>query len=148
MAFHPRRTTNGFALVEILSVVAISAVVLSIGLAAIPAWQKQQQLLQRPIEMGKIAAASRAFLRDTLHLPDLNQPGDRTLWANYYKPPHNLASEPNQALPDGFGYQIVRAYAPAGLTTDDAPGEIRVTGASCDQPSDDPQAFCDLIVAF
>jgi prepilin-type N-terminal cleavage/methylation domain-containing protein len=142
------RKLHGFALIEILSAVVVSAILLTVGLAAIPAWQKQQQAAQRPVEMGKIVAASRAFLKDTLRLPDLSQQEDRALWASYYKPPSNLTSEANQALPDGFRYQIVRAYSPSGLTTDDVPGEIKVTGTTCDQPSSDPQAFCDVIVPF
>jgi type II secretory pathway pseudopilin PulG len=142
------RKANGFALVEILSAAAVSAVLLYVGLAAIPAWQKQQQVGQRPVEMGKIIAASRAFLKDTLHLPDLSQSQDLALWPNYYKPPQNLVSQANQPLPDGFSYQIVRPYSPSGLTTDDVPGEIKVTGATCDQPSDDPQVFCDAIIPF
>jgi Tfp pilus assembly protein PilE len=142
------RKANGFALIEILSAAAVSAVLLYVGFAAIPAWQKQQQATQRPVEIGKIVAASRAFLKDTLHLPDLSQPQDLALWVNYYKPPQNLASQANQPLPDGFSYQIVRAYSPSGLTTDDVPGEIKVTGAPCNQPSDDPQAFCSAIISF
>lgn len=142
------RNVLGSTLIEILSAVIVSAILLSVGVVAIPAWQKQQQVAQRPVEMGKIVAASRAFLQDTLHLPDLSQAEDRALWASYYNPPSNLTRETNQALPDGFSYQIVRAYSPSGLTTDDVPGEIKVTGATCDQPSSDPQAFCDAIVPF
>jgi Tfp pilus assembly protein PilE len=148
MSPQPRRKIGGFALIEILSAAAVSAVLLYVGLAAIPAWQKQQHVAQRPVEMGKIIAASRTFLKDTLHLPDLSQSDDLALWPNYYKPPQNLVSQANQPLPDGFSYQIVRAYSPSGLTTDDVPGEIKVTGATCDQPSDDPQAFCDAIIPF
>jgi Tfp pilus assembly protein PilE len=148
MPLQRTRKIDGFVLMEMLSVVAVSAVLLYVGFAAVPAWQKQQKATQRPVEIGKIVAASHAFLKDTLHLPDLRQSQDLALWANYYKPPQSLASQANQPLPDGFSYQIVRAYSPSGLTTDDVPGEIKVTGATCDQPSNDPQAFCDAIIPF
>ncbi len=98
--------------------------------------------------MGRILAASRAFLKDHRHLPQLSTTQDAALWTGYYRPASNLVTAAGQLLPAGWQYVVIRPYLPSGVTTGAFPGQIRVIGSGCDQYDGNPQAACDYAVPF
>ncbi|MBW4700266.1 MAG: hypothetical protein KME03_20645 [Aphanocapsa lilacina HA4352-LM1] len=146
-----RRDCHGSTFTEALAAVAIAAILAPATLIAVSSYRQSQMAAQYPVEMGRILAASRAFLKDHLRLPDLvTAPAtlDAELWRQYYHPPANLKRSADQLLPDGLVYAVVRPYRPSGVTTEAFVGQIRITGSHCDRYDGDPAAACEYNVPF
>lgn len=138
------RGNKGLTLVEILVVMAIAGIMIPVGMTAVSSYQKTEEYVRRPVEMGRISAALRAFLKDRLYLPNFSNQRDLADWKNYYKPPGNT----DAPLPYDFTYTLVRNYVRAGLTTGSYPGRVLITGSECSRYNGDPASYCEFSVPF
>ncbi|AGY60399.1 hypothetical protein [Gloeobacter kilaueensis] len=143
------------SLAQVLLAVAVGALLAPLTVVAVAGYQKSAQAAQYPVEVSRLLAASRAFVKDQLRLPDLSGADcsdsgstspDSALWRNYYRPAAEVTSCPQSLLPDGLRYQTVRAFTPAGVTVGSFPGRIRISGSWCDRYDGDPNAFCEYDV--
>lgn len=148
------RDRTGATFTEVVVAMGIGAVLAPLALVAAGGYQTSQKAGQYPVEVNRIFVATRAFLKDELHLPQLpygqsaGNPQDIERWRTYYRPPAGLRQAQTQLLPDGLSYEVARNHTPSGVATTYFPGKIVLHGTWCDRFDGNSQATCSYNVPF
>jgi prepilin-type N-terminal cleavage/methylation domain-containing protein len=127
----PVRLQGGFTFAELLTAVAVAAILAGVGVTAVGYWRTEGRRTHTSAQVVFIARALEQYTGRYGALPDLDDPADTERWLALYAAP---GPQP-RPLPEGVTYTVTRPFVPSTLTAGRVAGEVLLEGTGC-EPND------------